>query len=187
MAATEDTHGPIDILVNNAGTGIQMPIIGHEESHWLHVIDTNLNGAFRMTRAAMPGMVKRKWGRIINIASTAASNGHVDSAAYCASKSGLLGLTRVTALEGAEYGVTCIAISPTWVETKLMHRSMTQLARDEGKGRTKEDLLEETRQANPQNRIVQVEEIAAMAGFLCREEAKGITMEDIQVSAGAFW
>lgn len=183
----EAALGPIDILVNSAGTSVQSPICGHSEEAWLTVIDTNLNGAFRMTRACMPEMVERGWGRIINIASTAASNGHPENAAYCASKAGLLGLTRVTAQEGAPHGVSCVAISPTWVETKLMHRSMTILAEEEAQGRSVDEMMEETRQSNPQNRIVQVEEIAALAGFLCREEAKGITMEDIQVSAGAFW
>ncbi|MEM7428407.1 MAG: SDR family NAD(P)-dependent oxidoreductase [Pseudomonadota bacterium] len=187
VAEAEAALGPIDILVNNAGTSVQSPIIGHSEESWLTVIDTNLNGAFRMTRTCMPGMLERRWGRIINIASTAASTGHAENAAYCASKAGLLGLTRVTALEGAPHGVTCAAISPTWVETRLMQRSMTILAEEEGQGRSADEMMDETRQVNPQNRIVQVEEVAALAAFLCREEAKGITMEDIQVSAGAFW
>ena len=187
VADAEAALGSIDILVNSAGTSVQSPICGHSEEAWLTVIDTNLNGAFRMTRACMPGMVERGWGRIINIASTAASNGHPENAAYCASKAGLLGLTRVAAQEGASHGVSCVAISPTWVETKLMHRSMSILAEEEGRGRSVADLMEETRKANPQNRIVQVQEIAALAGFLCRDEAQGITMEDIQVSAGAFW
>ena len=173
--------------MNSAGTSVQSPLCGHSENAWLTVIDTNLNGAFRMIRACLPGMIERRWGRIINIASTAASTGHPENAAYCASKAGLLGLTRVTALEGAPHGVSCVAVSPTWVETKLMHRSMGILAEEEGKGRTIDEMMEETRKANPQNRIVQTQEIAALAAFLCRDEAAGITMEDIQVSAGAFW
>ncbi len=183
----EASLGPVDILVNSAGTSFQSPICGHPDDGWHTVIDTNLNGAFRMTRAALPGMIERKWGRIINIASTAASTGHVEYAAYCASKSGLLGLTRVTALEGAEHGVTCVALSPTWVETKMMRQSMELLAEQDGSEQTAAQMMDETRQRNPQKRIVQVEELAATAAFLCREEAAGITMEDIQISAGAFW
>ncbi len=183
----EAALGPVDILVNSAGTSFQSPICGHSDEGWLTVIDTNLNGAFRMTRAALPGMLDRGWGRIINIASTAASTGHVEHAAYCASKSGLLGLTRVTALEGAEHGVTCVALSPTWVETKMMRQSMELLAEQDDSDQTAADMMDETRQRNPQKRIVQVEELAATAAFLCREEAAGITMEDIQISAGAFW
>ncbi len=187
MRDTEAALGPVDILVNSAGTSFQSPICGHPDDGWHTVIDTNLNGAFRMTRAALPGMIERKWGRIINIASTAASTGHVEYAAYCASKSGLLGLTRVTALEGAEHGVTCVALSPTWVETKMMRQSMELLAEQDDSDQTAADMMDETRQRNPQKRIVQVEELAATAAFLCREEAAGITMEDIQISAGAFW
>lgn len=187
MSAAQAALGPVDILVNSAGTSFQGPICGHSEEAWLTVIDTNLNGAFRMTRAALPGMIERGWGRIINIASTAARAGHVEYAAYCASKSGLLGLTRVTALEGAEHGVSCVALSPTWVETKMMRQSMELLAAEDGSTQTAADMMEETRQKNPQKRIVQVEELAAAAAFLCREEAAGITMEDIQISAGAVW
>lgn len=186
-AAVSDTLGPIDILVNSAGTSIQSPLAQHSEDDWLTVINTNLNGAFRMTRAVLPSMMERGWGRIINIASTAARTGHVDYAAYCASKSGLVGLTRVTALEAAAHGVTCVALSPTWVETRMMRKSMDLLAQENQDGQSAEDMWEETRQLNPQKRIVQVGELAAMAAFLCREEAAGITMEDIQISAGSFW
>lgn len=186
-AEASSALGPVDILVNSAGTSIQSPLTDHSEEDWLTVINTNLNGAFRMTRAVLPAMMERGWGRIINIASTAARTGHVEYAAYCASKSGLLGLTRVTALEGAAQGVTCVALSPTWVETKMMRQSMELLAKESAEGRTVEDIWEETRQRNPQQRIVQVGELAAVAAFLCRDEAAGITMEDIQINAGAFW
>ncbi len=187
MGEAEAALGPVDILVNSAGTSIQSPLSGHTEEDWLTVINTNLNGAFRMTSAALPGMMARGWGRIINIASTAARSAHVEHAAYCASKSGLLGLTRVTALEGAEHGVTCVALSPTWVETKMMRQSMEILAAEHKDSQSAAQMMEETRQLNPQKRIVQVGELAAMAAFLCRDEAAGITMEDIQISAGAIW
>ncbi|MEM8687176.1 MAG: SDR family oxidoreductase [Pseudomonadota bacterium] len=187
IGEAEAALGPVDILVNSAGTSIQSLITEHSEEDWLTVINTNLNGAFRMTRAVLPGMMERGWGRIINIASTAARTGHVEYAAYCASKSGLVGLTRVTALEGAPHGVTCVALSPTWVETKMMRQSMELLAKEDPSGRSADDMWEETRRRNPQQRVVQVGELAAMAAFLCRNEAAGITMEDIQISAGAFW
>ncbi len=187
MADAAAALGQVDILVNSAGMSYQSPISSHSDEGWETVIDTNLNGAFRMTRAALPGMMERGWGRIINIASTAARTGHVEYAAYCASKAGLLGLTRVTALEAAEHGVTCVALSPTWVETKMMRQSMALIASENPDGKSAAELMDETRQRTPQKRIVQVEELAAAAAFLCREEAAGITMEDIQISAGAFW
>ena len=91
--------GAFDILVNAAGTTAEQPVCGHTDELWLKIIDTNLNGAFRMTRELLPGMIARKWGRVINIGSTAASVGWKDNPAYCASKSGLLGLTRCVALD----------------------------------------------------------------------------------------
>jgi 3-hydroxybutyrate dehydrogenase len=187
VAAAEAQCGPADILVNAAGTTAEQPVSGHSDDLWLKIIDTNLNGAFRMTRKLLPGMIARKWGRIINIGSTAATVGWKDNPAYCASKSGLLGLTRCVALEGAPHGVTCVMISPTWVETELMRRNVEQVVAREGKGRTLEDAMAEIAASNPQQRIIQPDEVAALAAFLCREEAKGITMENIQISGGALW
>src|SRR5690606_31406749 len=113
--------------------------------------------------------------------------GWKDNPAYCASKSGLLGLTRCVALEGAPHGVTCVMISPTWVETDLMRRNVAQVVEREGKGRSLEEAMREIAAQNPQRRIIQPEEVAALAAFLCREEAKGITMENIQITGGALW
>ncbi len=160
---------------------------GHSDELWLKIIDTNLNGAFRMTRRLLPGMIGRKWGRIINIGSTAATVGWKDNPAYCASKSGLLGLTRCVALEGAPHGVTCVMISPTWVETELMRRNVQQVVEREGRGRTMEEAMSDIAAQNPQNRIIQPDEIAALAAFLCGEGARGITMENIQITGGALW
>lgn len=187
VAEVERRCGPIDILVNAAGTTAEQPVCGHSDALWQKIIDTNLTGAFRMIRAALPGMIARKWGRIVNIGSTAASVGWKDNPAYCASKAGLLGLTRCVALEGAPHGVTCVMISPTWVETELMRRNVAQVLAREGKGRTLEDAMADIAAQNPQGRIIQPSEIAALAVFLCGEGAKGITMENIQVTGGALW
>ena len=187
IAAAERTCGPADILVNAAGTTAEQPVCGHSDELWLKIIDTNLNGAFRMTRKLLPGMIARQWGRIINIGSTAATVGWKDNPAYCASKSGLLGLTRCVALEGAPSGVTCVMISPTWVETELMRRNVAQVVAREGKGRTLEEAMADIAQQNPQGRIIQPQEIAALAAFLCTDAARGITMENIQITGGALW
>lgn len=187
IAAAQDACGPIDILVNAAGTTAEQPVCGHSDALWAKIIDTNLTGAFRMMRELLPGMIARKWGRVINIGSTAASVGWKDNPAYCASKSGLLGLTRCVALEGAPHGVTCVMISPTWVETELMRRNAEQLVTREGKGRSVDQALADIAAQNPQGRIIQPSEIAALALFLCRDEARGVTMENIQVTGGALW
>ena len=187
VAAAAAACGPADILINAAGTTAEQPVCGHTDELWSKILDTNLTGAFRMTRALLPGMIARRWGRIINIGSTAASVGWKDNPAYCASKAGLLGLTRCVALEGAPHGVTCVMISPTWVETELMRRNVAQLVAREGKGRSLETAMAEIAAQNPQGRIIQPGEIAALAAFLCRSEALGITMENIQVTGGALW
>ncbi|RVI84236.1 SDR family NAD(P)-dependent oxidoreductase, partial [Sinorhizobium meliloti] len=187
VSAAEAACGPADILINAAGTTAEQPVAGHSDELWLKIIDTNLNGAFRMTRRLLPGMIGRKWGRIINIGSTAATVGWKDNPAYCASKSGLLGLTRCVALEGAPHGVTCVMISPTWVETELMRRNVQQVVEREGRGRTMEEAMSDIAAQNPQNRIIQPDEIAALAAFLCGEGARGITMENIQITGGALW
>lgn len=187
IAGAEALCGPIDILVNAAGTTAEQPVSGHSDDLWLKIIDTNLNGAFRMTRELLPGMISRRWGRIINIGSTAATVGWKDNPAYCASKSGLLGLTRCVALEGAPHGVTCTMISPTWVETELMRRNLAQVAEREGKGRTVSELMRDVEGLNPQKRIIQPGEVAALAAFLCSDGARGLTAENIQITGGAHW
>ena len=187
VAEAQAVLGPIDVLVNAAGTTAEQPVCGHSDELWDKIVDTNLTGAFRVTRAVLPGMIGRGWGRIVNIGSTAASVGWKDNPAYCASKAGLLGLTRCVALEGAPHGVTCVMISPTWVETELMRRNVAQVVEREGKGRTPEEAMAEIARGNPQQRILQPEEIAGLAVFLCSDVARGITMENIQVTGGALW
>ena len=185
VAELEQKHGPADILVNSAGISTHENICGHDEQTWMEVIDTNLSGPFRMTRACLPAMIAQGWGRIIHIGSTAARTATADHAAYCASKSGLLGLSRAVALEGAPYGVSSIVISPTWVQTEMFDKSMKVQAQRAGHGVDEEigKLVEQS----PQKRLLQPRELGALAAFLCHEDALGITMEDIQVNAGSFW
>jgi NAD(P)-dependent dehydrogenase (short-subunit alcohol dehydrogenase family) len=178
-------HGAADILVNSAGVTAHELVCGHDEQSWLDVIDINLSGPFRMIRACLPQMKARGWGRIINIGSTAATTATADHAAYCASKSGLLGLNRAVALEGAAHGVSSIVISPTWVQTEMFDSSVEIQARKAGHG-VEEEIAKIVAQ-QPQQRLVQPRELGALAAFLCRNEALGITMEDIQLNAGALW
>ncbi len=183
--AVGQAQGPADILVNSAGISTHQYVCGHDVEAWLDVIDINLSGPFRMIRACLPTMIERKWGRIINIGSTAARVATDDHAAYCASKSGLLGLSRAVALEGAPHGVSSVVISPTWVQTDMMDASMAIQARNNG--RSIDEEIAEIVAQQPQKRLVQPGELAALAAFLCRDEALGITMEDIQLNAGALW
>jgi 3-hydroxybutyrate dehydrogenase len=178
-------YGSADILVNSAGITAHEYVCGHEEQSWLDVIDINLSGPFRMIRACLPKMIERRWGRIINIGSTAATTAVADHAAYCASKSGLLGLSRAVALEGAPHGVSSVVISPTWVQTEMFDSSMAIQARNAGHSSEQEIAALVAEQ--PQKRLVQPRELGALAAFLCHDDALGITMEDIQLNAGALW
>ncbi len=179
--------GRVDILVNVAGIAAEQPICGHSEALWLDIIDTNLSGYFRTTRLCLPGMIERKWGRIVNIASTAASVGAKDNPAYCASKAGILGLTRCVALEGAPHGVTCNAISPGFVNTRMLRSSVRRWLAAEGSGRTEEEYIAGIAAGYPRKSIIEPEEIGGVAAFLCRDASSGINAQDITVAAGSLW
>lgn len=181
-----EAFGKVDILANAAGITVEQTVCDHPDELWNKVVDVNLNGVYRTIKLCLPGMIERGWGRIINIASTAASVGAETSAAYCASKAAVVGLSRCVALEGAPHGVSCNAISPGWVETKFGTGWMTHIA-ETAEDRSGAEYINEAKQANPQKRMIQPEEIGALAVFLCRDEAFGITMQDITVSAGSLW
>lgn len=183
----EASFGAAEILVNAAGVTTEQPVNGHSDQLWDDILGTNLTGAFRMIRATLPAMMARGWGRIVNIGSTAASVGSKDNPAYCASKAGLLGLTRCVALEGAPRGVTCTMVSPSWVDTPMMEDDLAQVVAREGRGRTAAMARAEIVEKNPQARIIQPREVAALVAFLVSDAAPGITMEDIRITGGAHW
>ncbi len=178
-------QGEPDILINAAGITVHQPVEGHSDHDWESVLDINLSGPFRMMRACLPGMKSRKWGRIINIASTAARVGVMTHPAYCASKAGLVGLTRAVAQEGAPHGVTCMSVSPSWCETDMLHKSTQRMALRSGD--SIENVHSSISASNPQNRIIQPEEIAGIVAYCCSDAARGLTMEDIQINAGSLW
>jgi len=184
--ATLKRFGKVDILANAAGVSAEQTVSGHDDRLWDKVIEVNLTGTYRTIKLCLPGMIERGWGRVINIASTAASVGAATSAAYCASKAGVVGLSRCVALEGAAHGVSCNAISPTWVETSFGTGWMSDIAESQ-EGRAGSDYIADVKAANPQGRLVQPSEIGALALFLCRDDAFGITMQELTVSAGSLW
>jgi 3-hydroxybutyrate dehydrogenase len=178
--------GKVDILANAAGITAEQTIAGHPDPLWDKVIDVNLTGTYRTIKRALPGMIERKWGRIVNIASTAASVGAVTSGAYCASKAGVVGLSKCVALEGAPHGVTCNAISPTWVDTSFGRDWMGDIA-EKQEDREGAAYIADVETANPQGRLIQPSEVGALALYLCRDEALGMTMQDLTLSAGSLW
>lgn len=179
--------GPVDILVNAAGVSAQETMIGHSDETWATVIEVNLTGAYRTIKRCLPGMIERRWGRIVNIGSTAANVGYPRHSAYCASKAGLLGLSRCVALEGAGHGVTCNVINPGSVGTEMMRLGSLRRIAQGGQGATVEENFARIAAAMPQKRLIEPEEVATLAVFLCRDEALGLTMEDIAVAGGALW
>jgi len=185
VAEVAATHGGVDILINAAGVYEEAAVIDHPDSIWDDHIDTNLSGSFRTIRAIMPHMKRAGWGRIVNIASVAAHNGMANNAAYCTSKAGLLGLGRCVSLEGAAHGITCVSISPTWVETEMLRRFID--ADIASTGQSLDAVRAEYAKSNPQNQLVQPTEIAELAAFLVSDAARALTMEDYQVNAGALW
>lgn len=185
VADVAETQGGVDILVNAAGVYEESAVIDHPDEIWDDQIDINLSGTFRMIRAVMPHMKRAEWGRIINIASVAAHNGMANNAAYCASKAGLLGLGRCVSLEGAAHGVTCVSISPTWVETEMLRGFID--ADIAATGQSLEQVRAEYAKSNPQNQLVQPTEVAELAAFLVSDTARALTMEDFQVNAGSLW
>ncbi|MDQ1559968.1 MAG: hypothetical protein QOD32_3028 [Pyrinomonadaceae bacterium] len=172
-----------DILVNNAGIAESAPVTKTDDAHWRRHLAVNLDGTFYCTRAALPSMIERGWGRIINVASIAGKTGAPYIAAYAASKHGVLGLTRSVALEVASKGVTVNAICPGYVDTDMTTNAVEQI--EAKTGRTAADALDAIKRMSPQNRLVTPEEVAAVALLLASEDGRGITGQAINVDGGS--
>jgi 3-hydroxybutyrate dehydrogenase len=175
--------GRIDILVNNAGVQHVAPIEEFPTAEWNAILAINLSAAFHTTRAVFAGMKARRAGRIINVASAHALVASPFKSAYVAAKHGMLGLTKVTALEGAEHGVTCNAICPGYVWTPLVEKQIDDQARSHGISR--EQVVRDVLLAKqPTRKFATVEEIAELAAFLCSDAAASITGAALPVDGG---
>lgn len=171
-----------DILVNNAGIAESAPFHKTSDELWHRIIEINLSGTFFCMREALPAMLEKGWGRVINIASIAGKAGAAYIAAYVASKHGVVGLTRSLAVEVATKGITVNAICPGYVET-----DMAQYAIDSITTKTKmsaEDAKKYLENQSPQARMVTVEEVAALALLLASEEGRGINAQAINIDGG---
>lgn len=176
------TLPPVHILVNNAGQALSQPLERTDDELWQQMLAVNLTGSFLCLRAALPGMKAAGWGRVINIASTAAQRGYAYVAAYCAAKHGVLGLTRAAALELAGKYITVNAVCPGFTETDLLQASVDNIVTKTG--RSPEQARAELAKGNPQGRLIQPEEVAATVAWLCSEGAAGINGQAISVSGG---
>ena len=173
MHAAEKRFGAIDILVNNAGIQHVANIEDFPVDRWDAIIAINLSSAFHTTRMAMPGMKQRNWGRIINLASVHGLVGSAQKSAYVAAKHGIVGLTKVIALETAQTGVTCNAICPGWVLTPLVQKQVDARAQKDqvNNEEAKKRLLSEKQ---PSGEFVTPEQLAALAVFFCSPAATQI-------------
>lgn len=166
--------GAIDILVNNAGTQFVAPLAEFPEEKWNLLIALNLSAPFHATKAVLPGMRARGWGRIVNIASAHGLVASPFKAAYVASKHGLIGLTKVTALETAREGITCNAICPGFVHTAVVESQIAGQARLTGLPR--EEVIDKVLLSkHPNGAFVRVEEVAALVLHLCSDHASSLT------------
>jgi 3-hydroxybutyrate dehydrogenase len=183
IALGEKSLGAVDILVNNAGVQFVSPIEEFPPEKWEQIISINLSSAFYAIRAAVPGMKKRGWGRIINTASAHSLVASPFKAAYVSAKHGIAGLTKTVALELATFKITCNCISPGYVWTPLVEHQIpdTMKARNMTKEQVVKDVL---LAAQPTKEFVRVEEVAALALFLCTDAAAQITGANIPIDGG---
>ncbi|TAJ42509.1 MAG: 3-hydroxybutyrate dehydrogenase [Reyranella sp.] len=180
---TVDTFGTVDIMVNNAGIQHVAPIDEFPEEKWDAIMAINLSSAFHATKLVLPMMRRKGWGRVINVASAHALVASPYKAAYVAAKHGVLGLTKVTALETAEDGITCNAICPGYVRTPLVERQIDDQAKAHGIDREKviSDVLLKNQ---PNKRFVEVAELAALALFLCTDNGASVTGAALPMDGG---
>jgi len=175
--------GDADILVNNAGIAESATITNTSDELWQRHLAINLSGTFYCTRAALPAMLQKGWGRIINVASVAGKTGAPYIAAYSASKHGVMGLTRSVALEVAASGITVNAICPGYVDTDMVSRGIERITTRTG--RTAEEALDTLKKMSPQNRLATPEEVAAIALLLASDEGRGINGQGINIDGGS--
>ena len=183
MAEAEEAFGGVDILVNNAGIQHVSPVEDFPVAKWDAIIAINLSSAFHTTRAAVPGMKKKGWGRIINTASAHALVASPFKSAYVAAKHGIAGFTKTIALEVAQSGVTVNAICPGYVWTPLVENQIpdTMKARGMTEEEVKRDVL---LAAQPTKEFVTVDQVAALALYLAGDQASAITGAMLQMDGG---
>ncbi len=184
VGKTQSAFGSLDILVNNAGIQFVAPIEDFPPEKWDAIIAINLSATFHAIRAALPAMKQRKWGRIINVASTHGLVASAQKVAYVAAKHGIVGLTKVVGMECADTGITCNAICPGWVLTPLVQAQIEARAKERGIAveQASRNLLAEKQ---PQLQFTKPEQIAGLAVFLASDTASN--MQGTQLVSDGGW
>lgn len=177
------TFGSVDILVNNAGIQFTAPIEEFPEEKWNAIIAINLSATYHSVKAALPLMRKNGFGRIVNIASAHGLVASEHKCAYVAAKHGIVGLTKVIALEAAEADITCNAICPGWVHTPLVQKQIEAKAKEEGVS-VEQATAELLGEKQPNKRFVKPENIGAFIAFICGDDGAAMTGEILSIDGG---
>jgi len=182
FASARARFGPIEILVNNAGQAASAPIRKTDPALWRRLMSVNLDGTYYCIHEAVPDMVTAGWGRIVNVASTAGLAGYSYVSAYCASKHGVIGLTRALAVELATAGVTVNAVCPGYTDTAMVGAAVETIVAKTG--RTAAQATAELVARNPQRRLIQPQEVANAVTWLCLPGSEAVTGQAIAVAGG---
>jgi NAD(P)-dependent dehydrogenase (short-subunit alcohol dehydrogenase family) len=182
FARAAGERGPAQVLVNNAGIAKSARFLETTHEMWHETLATNLTGVYLCTQQALPAMVAARYGRIVNVASTSGLRGYKTMAAYCAAKHGVVGLTRVLALETAAHGVTVNAVCPGYVETDIYEHAIDNLmkAREIGRDEARQMMLRPI----PSGRFTTVEEVASAVVWLCSPGAANVTGIALPLTGG---
>ena len=175
--------GHVDVLVNNAGAAESAALEKTTDELWDRIMELDATAPFRVTRALVPSMIKSGWGRVINIASNAGVSGYGYTAAYCAAKHAMVGMTRSLSIDLARTGVTINALCPGWVDTQMVEEAVTRIA--DKTGRSVEEARTSLKAMNPQKRMIEPSEVAHATLMLCAHAARGIHGQTIVIDGGA--
>jgi NAD(P)-dependent dehydrogenase (short-subunit alcohol dehydrogenase family) len=182
FAAARSQAGEIDILVNNAGQATSAPLGKTDGELWQRMLATNLTGTYHCTHEALPAMLSRGFGRIVNIASTAGKLGYAYCTAYCAAKHGVIGFTRALALEVAERHITVNAVCPGFTDTDIVREALANIQHKTG--RSAADALASLVTRNPQHRLIEPAEVAHAVLWLCLPGSESVTGQSIVLAGG---
>ncbi|MFT3775822.1 MAG: SDR family NAD(P)-dependent oxidoreductase [Minicystis sp.] len=182
LAAVAAQAGPVDILVNNAGAAESAPLDRTSDEIWDRMMAVNATSTFTLCRALIPPMVTRGWGRVINVASNAGLTGYAYTAAYCAAKHAVVGLTRAMASEYARTPVTINAVCPGFVATRLADEAVDRIVQKTG--RSAAEARRSLEAMSPQKRLVEADEVAHVVVMLCAEAARSVHGQALAIDGG---